>query len=389
MFLAAWNFLKVKVKGGGFSIFSFFSAPPKSLNRERRVLFFLIFCLTLFGLLFVYESSSLYSLKYRQDAAFFFKRQVFFFLLGLAAFGGALFLDLNFIRRHSKKGLLFLFLILAAVLFFGEIIGGARRWVGPGLLRFQPSELAKIFFLVYCADYCSRKEVILKNFRYGLLPLLFILSLVCFFLLLQPDLGGAIFWVAWLLIFSYLFGAKLKHLLAIILGGGVSVAALIVLYPYRVRRITAYLNPFADPLGAGFQLVQSQLAYGRGGLFGVGLGEGRQKLFFLPAAHTDFIFSIIAEELGFLVTLGIIFIFFLIIHKMLKIAKFCTNQFRRGLLLGIAVIFFLEVFINIGVTCGLLPTKGMPLPFISYGGTSLVVHFFLLGLFFNASKASE
>ncbi|MCF7888283.1 MAG: FtsW/RodA/SpoVE family cell cycle protein, partial [Candidatus Omnitrophica bacterium] len=157
-------------------------------------------------------------------------------------------------------------------------------------------------------------------------------------------------------------------------------------YPYRVRRIIAYLDPFSDPQGSGFQIIQSQLAYSRGGILGVGLGEGKQKLFFLPAAHTDFIFSIIAEELGLILTLGIVSIFFLVIHKMLKISNLIDDNFRKGILFGIAIIFFLEVFINIGVTCGLLPTKGMSLPFISYGGTNLIVHYMLLGLFFNASK---
>ncbi|MCF7800279.1 putative lipid II flippase FtsW, partial [Candidatus Babeliales bacterium] len=320
------------------------------------------------------------------DPAYFFKKQTLFFLIALFSFYGTLFLDLNFLKQHSKKILLILIVVLIILPFVGEETGGARRWIEVGGFNFQPSELLKIFFLLYAADYCSRKKTVLKNLYYGFIPIGIVLALICFLLLLQPDLGNVIFWIAWFLIFIYFFGAKIKHLVVIILGCAVSLFFLIKLYPYRIRRIAAYFNPFADPQGAGFQIIQSQLAYGRGGWFGVGLGEGSQKLFFLPAAHTDFIFSIIAEELGLFATLGILFIFFIIIHKLFKIARFTNDLFKKGILFGIALIFFLEIFINLGVTCGLLPTKGMPLPFISYGGTNLVVHYILLGIFFNASK---
>jgi cell division protein FtsW len=358
----------------------------KSLRKERRIIFSLIFTLTLIGLLFIYESSSLYALKYYNNPAHFLKKQILFFILSLFSFFGALFINLDFLRQQSKKILLSVIVILIIVLFLGQKSGGASRWIQLGGFSFQPSELLKIFFLIYCADYCSRKKMVLKNFNYGFIPVGLVLIVICLLLLFQPDLGGVIFWIIWFLIFVYLYGAKLKHLAIIIVGCLISFFFLVKLYPYRIRRIVAYLNPFSDPQGSGFQIIQSQLAYSRGGVFGVGLGEGKQKLFFLPAAHTDFIFSIIAEELGLILTLGIVSIFFLIIHKMLKISDFIDDNFRKGILFGIAIIFFLEVFINIGVTCGLLPTKGMSLPFISYGGTNLIVHYILLGLFFNATK---
>ncbi len=357
-----------------------------SLRKERRIIFFLIFSLTLVGLLFIYESSSFYALKYQGDPAYFFKKQILFFIISLFSFYGFLFLDLNFFRRHSKTMLLVLIAILCIIPFLGQKVGGARRWIELGGFNFQPSELLKIFFLIYYADYYSRKKVILKNLYYGFIPISIILISICLLLLLQPDLGNAVFWVAWFLIFAYCFGAKIKHLAVIILGCVASFFFLIKLYPYRIRRIITYFDPFADPQGAGFQIIQSQLAYGRGGLFGVGFGEGSQKLFFLPAAHTDFIFSIIAEELGLFATLGILFVFFVIIHKLFKISYLVADQFKRGILFGITLVFLLEIFINLGVTSGLLPTKGMPLPFISYGGTNLVVHYMLLGLFFNASR---
>ena len=359
---------------------------PGDLKSERRFLFIVFLALTLFGILMIYESSSLYAFKAKADAAYFFKKQSFSFLVGVFFFSLALLVDLEFLKRHSKELLLLTLFFLIMVIFFGKRAGGAKRWLQIGPIGFQPSELLKITFLLYCADYCCRKKGLMRNVRSGLIPLGLVLSLICLLLILQPDLGTAIFWVLWTILFLFLFGARRKHLLFVILTGTIIAFFLIKLYPYRLSRVIAYLNPFGDPKGSGFQLIQSQIAYGVGGIWGVGLGEGLQKLFFLPAAHTDFIFSIIAEEFGLWGSLGLIFVFFVIFHKMFIIAKFSQDDFRRGLLWGIVFIFFLEVGTNIGVSCGLLPTKGLPLPFMSYGGTNLVVHYILLGLFFNASR---
>ncbi|MCK4519725.1 MAG: putative lipid II flippase FtsW [Candidatus Omnitrophica bacterium] len=360
-----------------------------SLKRERRFLAIAFLALTLFGILMIYESSSVYAFKAEKDAAYFFKRQFLFFLVGVFFFFITLLADLEFLRRHSKEFLLFTFFCLVLIIFIGKKAGGAKRWLQLGSLGFQPSEMLKISFLLYCADYCRRKRSLIKNVRLGLFPLGIVLSAVCILLIVQPDLGTAVFWVLWTILFLFLFGARKKHLVFVILTGATISFFLIKLYPYRLNRIVAYLNPFDDPRGAGFQLIQSQIAYGVGGVWGVGLGEGLQKLLFLPAAHTDFIFSIIAEEFGLWGSLGLIFIFFLIFHKMSKIAESFQDSFRRGLLWGIILIFFLEIAINIGVSCGLFPTKGLPLPFMSYGGSNLVVHCILLGLFFNASRIDK
>jgi len=209
---------------------------------------------------------------------------------------------------------------------------------------------------------------------------------MCAIVVVQPDLGTAIFWVLWTLCVLFLYRAKKKHLGLIVLVGVIAAVFLITFYPYRFRRITGYLNPFADPRDSGFQLIQSQIAYGQGGLFGVGFGESRQKLFFLPAAHTDFIFSIIAEDFGMVGTVFMLLMFFVLFHKMYNIAKTSEDEFRKGLLFGILLIFFLEIVINIGVSCGLFPTKGLSLPFVSYGGSNLIAHYVLLALFFNASR---
>ena len=356
------------------------------VNRERRFIFFIVLCITLFGLLMVYESSSIYAYRTSSDPSYFFKRQFVFFLIGLGAFFLTLFADLELLRKRSKEILLFTILLLAVVLLVSKRVGGARRWLQVLGFNFQPSELLKISFLLYCADYVGRKGILLRDFRVGLLPLLIVLASVFSLLVVQPDLGTALFWVSWTLLFLFLHRAKGWHIGVLIGLGVVLTFFLIKLYPYRFRRIIGYINPFADPKGAGFQLIQSQIAYGQGGLLGVGLVGSLQKLFFLPAAHTDFIFSIVAEEFGLWGSLGLLALYFFLFHKMLTVATNTKDYFRKSVLLGIVFIFFLEVAINVGVSCGLFPTKGLSLPFISYGGSNLVVHYILVGLFFNASK---
>ena len=361
---------------------------PRDFRKDRRFIFFTFLALTFFGTLMIYESSSLSAFRTTGDAAYFFKKQFIFFIVGLVLFFLTLLLDLDFLRRHSKVLLLTTIIILLVLLVIGKKAGGAKRWFHLFGLNFQPSEFLKIFFLVYCIDYIVKRKSLIKNFT-TLLPLGIILGAVSLIVLLQPDLGTAVFWILWSLLILFLYRARKKHLVLTICGGAVVLFFLIALHPYRFRRITGYLNPFADPQDTGFQLIQSQIAYGQGGLFGVGLGESMQKLFFLPAAHTDFIFSIIAEEFGLLGSFGMLLIFFIVFHKMYNIAKASEDSFRKGILTGITLIFFLEVVINVGVSCGLLPTKGLSLPFISYGGSNLIVHYILLALFFNASRQDE
>jgi cell division protein FtsW len=359
----------------------------KELVKDRKFLFFVFFAITLFGLLMIYEASSMQAFRATGDAAYYFKKQFAFLAVSIFCFLLTLLVDMDLIQRYSKELLLLTLLSLLLVILLGRSAGGAKRWFSLGGVFIQPSEFLKITFMLYCADYVQRKKSVIKSLALGLAPLGFILGGICLLVLLQPDMGTAVFWVLWILIFLFIFKARLKHLFFVIVSGFGASFLLIRFYPYRVSRIVSYLNPFADPQGAGFQLVQSQIAYGSAGIWGLGFGEGRQKLFFLPAPHTDFIFSVIAEEGGLIASLGFLALFFFLFHKMFRIAKNGGDGFRSAVLWGVLLIFFLEIVINIGVSCGLLPTKGLPLPFISYGGSSLVVHYILLGLFFNASRA--
>ncbi len=360
-----------------------------SLKRERRLILFVSLALALFGALMVYESSSLYAHRVNADAAYFFKRQFVFLIAGLISLFAFLFVDMDWLRRYNKELLLGTFFLLILVILVSKRVGGARRWIQFFGVNLQPSEFLKVTFLLYCADYVQRKGPLLQDFKRGLLPLGIILTCMFGLLVIQPDLGTALFWVMWTLLFLFLHNAKRKHLGIIVIIGVICAVLLVVFFPYRFRRVVAYINPFADPQGSGFQLIQSQIAYGEGGLFGLGLGESRQKLFFLPAAHTDFIFSIIAEEFGFIGAMLLLGLYFYLFHRMAYVARNVSDPFRSSILWGIIFIFFLEVVINVGVSCGLFPTKGLSLPFMSYGGSNLVAHFMLLGLFLNASRVEK
>lgn len=355
------------------------------LNRERRFIFLVLVAISLFGTLMVYEASSIYAFKNFSDPAYFFKRQFIFLLIGILFFFLILLPDIDFLRQYNKGIMVFSLLLLVVVLLVGRKVGGAKRWLYILGIAFQPSELLKLSFLLYASDYFVRKKEFIGDLKQGLLPLGVVVGVMCVLLLMEPDMGTAMFWIIWIFFFLFICQANKKHLFVIAAGGFIMAFFLIKFYPYRFRRITAYWDPFADPQGAGFQLIQSQIAYGEGGIFGTGFGLGKQKLFFLPAAHTDFIFSIIAEEFGLAGSLGLLAIFIILFRKMFNMARNISEPFRKNIMLGAVLIFFLEIMVNIGVSCGFFPTKGLPLPFLSYGGSNLIANYLLLGIFFNAS----
>ncbi|MFH1767894.1 MAG: putative lipid II flippase FtsW [Candidatus Omnitrophota bacterium] len=356
------------------------------INLERQFVFISVVALSLFGLLLIYSASCIYALRTYNNSAYFFSRQVVYLVISLVAFFLALLLDIGTIRRFNKEFLFFTVFLLVLVLVIGKKAGGARRWLSLGVVSFQPSEILKIAFPLYVADFFVRKGGTIRLLREGLLPLLFIWGVFSVLIVLEPDLGTVVFWLIWIFFMLFIARAKARHLGAILLVGLLFSFILVKTHPYRFARLVSYLDPWQDPRGSGFQIIQSQIAFGEGGLWGTGLGSGRQKLLFLPAAHTDFVFSIIAEEFGFFGSLAVLSVYFLIVIKALEISMRLKDNFARYVCLGISFLFGLEVIINVGVSCGLMPTKGMALPFISYGGTNLFVHYVLLGIFFNLTR---
>ena len=299
--------------------------------------------------------------------------------------------DYRKLRRYSKPLLLISFLLLFAVLIpgLGREVAGARRWFRFKFLSFQPSELANLAVIIYTADFIGRKGNIVTTFWKGFIPPVIILGLAVLFILAQPDLGTAVALGVVVMIMLFMAGLRLSYLLSLVLLSLPVLYILIFSVPYRRMRILAFLNPYLNPKGIGFQIIQSQIALGSGGLFGVGIGQSKQKLFYLPAAHTDFIFSIIGEELGLIGTAGIIVLFMIFIQQALKIIKNAPDKFGYFLSLGLVLMICFEAVINIGVSCGILPTKGLPLPFISYGGSSFIFDMISVGILMNIARTGE
>jgi cell division protein FtsW len=279
------------------------------------------------------------------------------------------------------------FLLLFLVLFpgIGVKAGNARRWIRFNGFGFQPSELLKFTLIVWLSGFLDRKKEVLGYFSKGIFPLLLVMGVYISLLVLQPDFGMAMLISLTLFIMLFVAGAKPTHMIISIVGlAGVAVT-LIQAKPYRLRRLI-FWDPWADPLDAGYQLIQSFIAFGTGGIFGKGLGNSQQKIFFLPEGHTDFIFSILAEEIGFIGVLGTLILIVLMMKKGFEISCSCRNEFGQNLAFGITLLITLQSILHIGVVVGLLPTKGIPLPFVSYGGTSLVLNMFLIGVLVNIAR---
>jgi cell division protein FtsW len=243
--------------------------------------------------------------------------------------------------------------------------------------------------IIYVADFIARKNGVIRQFLKGFLPPVCVLGVCALLILAQPDLGTIVALGIVVFIMLFVAGVRASYLLSVILGVLPMLYLLIFSVPYRRMRVLAFLNPWLDPKGSGFQIIQSQIALGSGGIFGVGLGHSKQKLFYLPAAHTDFIFSIIGEELGLLGTIGIIVLFLIFMREGLKIIRYANDKFGYFLALGLILIISLKAIINIGVSCGLWPTKGLPLPFISYGGSSFILDMISVGILINIARTGE
>lgn len=361
------------------------------MRSVRSYIFLIVALLVSIGIVMIYSASAIYADEKMGDSLYFLKRHLIYLAIGLAMMLLVMSLDINRLKRLSKPIMILSIALLILVLVpgIGRETAGARRWFRFGPVNFQPSEFAKVAIILYLADMVSRKESVMKSFLYGFVPPIMVLGLVVGLILLEPDLGTALTISIIAILILFAGGISLSYIFAFFLASLPALYLLLFSIPYRRKRIMAFLNPWADKKGTGFQIIQSFIALGSGGLLGVGLGQSRQKLFYLPASHTDFIFSIIGEELGFLGSASVVTLFILFIWQGMKVAFHSTGVFERLLGLGIVSLIALEAVINIGVTCGALPTKGLPLPFISYGGSGLIFHMMAVGLLLNVAKICE
>ena len=344
--------------------------------------------LVLVGIVMVFSSSAVYAMEKFNDSYYFLKRQAVWCLLGTGALFVTKNLDYHKLHQHTYLIMVTTFLLLLAVMFpeVSKEVGGARRWLTLGGLSFQPSELAKFALVLYIAKSLVKRADKLKDFAYGYLPNLIVLGLFFIPILFQPDFGTTM--IICMVTFTMLFiaGLRKKFLFFSLLALIPFIALAVMSAEYRTRRIIAFLDPWQDPSNAGFQAIQSFYAFGRGGYWGTGLGASHQKLFYLPEAHTDFIFSVIGEELGFMGTTAIILLFSILIWRGFVTAYRAKDSFGTHLATGLTLMIGFQAFINLGVAVGLLPTKGLTLPFISMGGSSMLITMLSVGVLLNISE---
>ena len=354
-------------------------------------LFILVILISLFGILMIYSASSIWSLYKFNDEFRFLKMQSFFFILGLILMIFTSKIDYIKYKNNSNKILLicFIFLILVLVPGIGTIRNGSRSWFGIGGLGVQPSEFMKLGIIIFTSKYLSNNQKEVRNIVKGVFPIIFITLIAFFLIMLQPDLGtGAIILVS---VVGLLFvsGVDMSFFIKIGALGLLGLTGLIIAAPYRIKRIVSFINPWTDPLGSGFQSIQSLYAIGPGGLLGMGLFNSVQKHFYLPEPQTDFIFSIISEELGILGILIVSILFISIFKRCIKIAINCNNLFGKYLVFGITFQIAFQTILNLSVVVGLVPITGVTLPFLSYGGSSLLITMISIGIILNVSKNNQ
>src|SRR5215831_6772373 len=323
------------------------------------------------GVVMVYSASAIVAADRFHDPYFFLKKQIFWAMLGAACMWMAIRLDYRRLEGLTLPLLIFAGVLLVLVLVppFGQAINGTRRWIRLGPVSFQPAELAKLALVLYLAAFLAKKGEEIADLRRGLLPPLAIAGLLAALVLAQPDLGNCLTLITLTFTLLFLAGGRARHLGFILATALPPLVIAIWAAPYRLRRIVAFIDPWSDPRGSGFQIIQSWLALGNGGVFGQGIGASRQKLFYLPESHTDFIFAILGEELGFVGALAVVALFVVLIWRGFRIGLRAPDPFGGYLALGITMLIATQVVVNLGVVTGLLPTKGLPLPFLSFGGS--------------------
>jgi cell division protein FtsW len=358
----------------------------KKKNAPDLILFLVVFILLTIGVIMVFSSSYYETLK--DDPFQYLKRQSIFAGIGIVAMFTAMNVPYQRYRGIATPLLLFSLVLLGAVLFM-KPVNGSRRWFPLGFFNFQPSELAKVVVILYLADRLSRKAVSLDRFRGDLGVVLAVLGLHAGLILVEPDLGTAAAIVCTGIVIMIIAGLRIRHLFVLAVCGAGSLALAIINKPYRMDRLTGFLDPWADAADTGYQVINSLYALGSGGLIGMGIGNSRQKLGFLPEQNTDFIFAILGEELGFLGTVLVVILFLAFAWRGYRIASRCPDLFGSLLAAGLTTMIVLQAMFNMGVVTGCLPVTGISLPFISYGGSFLLVCMGTSGVLLNISRYIE
>lgn len=358
--------------------------------QSDRILFATVVGLVIFGALMVFSASAVMAADRYGDGKYFLIRQLAWAVVGMVALVLLMYSDY---RRLASPVIVFpaiaVEVILLVVVLFSHPTNNAHRWFHLGMASFQPSELAKIVLVLFLAFFLDTRQDDVNDWKHTLLPILLVTGVMGALVLKEPDLGTTVALCMVLAAMLFCAGLKLRYF------AGAAIAAVPVLYllifhsSYRLKRMLAFWDPYSDPLGKGFHILQSYIAVATGGITGMGLMEGKQKLFFLPEPQTDFIYAVVGEELGLLGALAIVAVFAVILMRGVRASAACKDQFGKLLAIGLTVMIVGQALVNMSVVLGLLPTKGIPLPFVSYGGSSLLVNLVAVGILLNISQQAS
>ena len=361
------------------------------MKKYDKILLIAVIIISLFGALMIYSSSYVWAEYKFNDPYKYLKSQIIFLIVGYII----MIITSNFSYHKYKKlaNIIFsictIMLILVLIPGIGTIRNGSRSWFGIGGFGIQPSEFTKLGLIIFTSKYLANNRRELKNIKKGVLPILGIVFLIFALIMLEPDFGTGVVIVMTIIVLLFISGVKMNFFVKIGIIGLIGVVVLILIAPYRMERIVSFLNPWTDPLGSGFQIIQSLYAIGPGGLLGLGFGNSIQKHFYLPEPQTDFIFSIISEEFGFLGILIVASLFITIIYRGFKISINCEDLFGKYLAFGITFGLAFQTILNLMVVVGLIPVTGVTLPFLSYGGSSLLISLTSIGILLNINKLNK
>lgn len=362
------------------------------MNKKiDKVLLCSVIGLAIFGLMMIYSSSSIWAEYKFNDSFHYLKYQAVFFLIGLVELFVISKIDYNIYYKYSNKILFICIVLLILVLIpgIGSIRNGSRSWFGIGPLGIQPSEAAKLGLIIFVSKYLTNSSSYIKSYIKGVFPILFITLFIFGLIMLQPDLGTGLILVVSIISLLFIAGIDIKFFIVSGIIGVIGVVILILIAPYRMARITSFLDPWSDALGTGFQIIQSLYAIGPQGIFGTGYLNSVQKHFYLPEPQTDFIFSIIAEEFGVVGSFLVTSLFTIILFRGIKISSNQLDPFAKYLSFGMTFQIIIQSILNLCVVVGLIPVTGVTLPFLSYGGSSLLVSMASIGIILNISKNSS
>ena len=360
------------------------------MKRKKwdKVLFIAVLFLVLFGLVMIYSASSIWA-EYKFDDPFrYVKSQSLFIAIGILLMYTVAKIDYTWYYKKTNLILSVCLLLLVLVLIpgIGSVRNGSRSWFGIGSFGIQPSEFVKLALIIFTAKYLSKSNKFVRDWKRGVIPILVILFVIFGLIMLQPDFGTGMIIVVSIIAMLFIAGVDMRFFLGLGALGVVGIVALILVAPYRMDRITSFINPWSDPLGTGFQIIQSLYAIGPGGLLGMGFMNSRQKHFYLPEPQTDFIFSIISEEFGVLGVILVSALFLIILWRGIRIALNTKDSFAKYLAFGMIFQIIIQSIMNLMVVVGLIPVTGVTLPFLSYGGSSLLVSMVSIGIILNISK---